>query len=187
MPAIELSGVRLLFFKQKTAYELRISDWSSDVCSSDLTNGGHYTAVTVFAKCQSLGSIFIDNGLASSEASLCKRNCDSIGDTLNISFCVLQNQASDEFRPSPSRLHAQHAGYGGNQVRCHMAIHTDRQPPIPTLWPARGKIGDRVVSLRYLAPQVQVALLRCRHFGRRQPMPAQYGRAQCRERGSQNG
>src|SRR3546814_9138298 len=24
------------FFKQKTAYELRISDWSSDVCSSDL-------------------------------------------------------------------------------------------------------------------------------------------------------
>src|SRR3546814_15816059 len=25
-----------LFFKQKTAYELRISDWSSDVCSADL-------------------------------------------------------------------------------------------------------------------------------------------------------
>src|SRR3546814_2450283 len=97
MPAIELSGVRLLFFKQKTAYELRISDWSSDVCSSDLTNGGHYTAVTVFAKCQSLGSIFIDNGLASSEASLCKRNCDSIGDTLNISFCVLQTKPATSF------------------------------------------------------------------------------------------
>src|SRR3546814_20205220 len=27
------------FFKQKTAYELRISDWSSDVCSSDLHGG----------------------------------------------------------------------------------------------------------------------------------------------------
>src|SRR3546814_13564226 len=26
------------FFKQKTAYEMRISDWSSDVCSSDLFN-----------------------------------------------------------------------------------------------------------------------------------------------------
>src|SRR3546814_8029889 len=26
----------LFFFKQKTAYEMRISDWSSDVCSSDL-------------------------------------------------------------------------------------------------------------------------------------------------------
>src|SRR3546814_5026575 len=27
------------FFKQKTAYEMRISDWSSDVCSSDLADG----------------------------------------------------------------------------------------------------------------------------------------------------
>src|SRR3546814_1583344 len=27
----------VFFFKQKTAYEMRISDWSSDVCSSDLT------------------------------------------------------------------------------------------------------------------------------------------------------
>src|SRR3546814_9157687 len=29
----------LFFFKQKTAYEMRISDWSSDVCSSDLVKG----------------------------------------------------------------------------------------------------------------------------------------------------
>src|SRR3546814_2301456 len=28
------------FFKQKTAYEMRISDWSSDVCSSDLAEQG---------------------------------------------------------------------------------------------------------------------------------------------------
>src|SRR3546814_7329501 len=28
--------VLLFFFKQKTAYEMRMSDWSSDVCSSDL-------------------------------------------------------------------------------------------------------------------------------------------------------
>src|SRR3546814_4691997 len=28
------------FFKQKTAYEMRISDWSSDVCSSDLADRG---------------------------------------------------------------------------------------------------------------------------------------------------
>src|SRR3546814_9633308 len=28
--------VYIFFFKQKTAYEMRISDWSSDVCSSDL-------------------------------------------------------------------------------------------------------------------------------------------------------
>src|SRR3546814_4191944 len=29
----------VFFFKQKTAYEMRISDWSSDVCSSDLAQG----------------------------------------------------------------------------------------------------------------------------------------------------
>src|SRR3546814_12640407 len=29
----------IFFFKQKTAYEMRISDWSSDVCSSDLWHG----------------------------------------------------------------------------------------------------------------------------------------------------
>src|SRR3546814_15165214 len=31
--------VVVFFFKQKTAYEMRISDWSSDVCSSDLLAG----------------------------------------------------------------------------------------------------------------------------------------------------
>src|SRR3546814_2790715 len=29
---------RFFFLKQKTAYEMRISDWSSDVCSSDLSH-----------------------------------------------------------------------------------------------------------------------------------------------------
>src|SRR3546814_7559782 len=32
--------VSFFFFKQKTAYEMRISDWSSDVCSSDLRMRG---------------------------------------------------------------------------------------------------------------------------------------------------
>src|SRR3546814_19740830 len=37
------------FFKQKTAYEMRISDWSSDVCSSDLGwAAGGYLGVEVF-------------------------------------------------------------------------------------------------------------------------------------------
>src|SRR3546814_2316462 len=34
-----LGIVFFFFFKQKTAYEMRISDWSSDVCSSDLRAG----------------------------------------------------------------------------------------------------------------------------------------------------
>src|SRR3546814_10629006 len=39
MWAVALS-LSVCCFKQKTAYEMRISDWSSDVCSSDLTGGG---------------------------------------------------------------------------------------------------------------------------------------------------
>src|SRR3546814_6626742 len=31
----------MFFYKQKTAYEMRISDWSSDVCSSDLVQIAH--------------------------------------------------------------------------------------------------------------------------------------------------
>src|SRR3546814_1938927 len=43
-------SVCCFFFKQKTAYEMRISDWSSDVCSSDLSIGapGHTVAEVVF-------------------------------------------------------------------------------------------------------------------------------------------
>src|SRR3546814_10961157 len=50
--------VLFFFFKQKTAYEMRISDWSSDVCSSDLSairapvvagsalSSGHFAALS---------------------------------------------------------------------------------------------------------------------------------------------
>src|SRR3546814_2481293 len=38
-----LDFLLFFFFKQKTAYEMRISDWSSDVCSSDLYSGAKDT------------------------------------------------------------------------------------------------------------------------------------------------
>src|SRR3546814_18077442 len=37
---------RIFFFKQKTAYEMRISDWSSDVCSSDLPSLGRLSPIS---------------------------------------------------------------------------------------------------------------------------------------------
>src|SRR3546814_2703621 len=40
MSFVYVSAVVFFFFKQKTAYEVRISDWSSDVCSSDLQHVG---------------------------------------------------------------------------------------------------------------------------------------------------
>src|SRR3546814_4549722 len=48
--------VYIFFFKQKTAYEMRISDWSSDVCSSDLMSdssqpraGGRHAATVIIS------------------------------------------------------------------------------------------------------------------------------------------
>src|SRR3546814_10670835 len=40
------------FFKQKTAYEMRISDWSSDVCSSDLATAQEsYVFIAIRPRC----------------------------------------------------------------------------------------------------------------------------------------
>src|SRR3546814_12629241 len=41
----ECCGFVFFFFKQKTAYEMRISDWSSDVCSSDLVSSEEKAAI----------------------------------------------------------------------------------------------------------------------------------------------
>src|SRR3546814_4620819 len=38
----------MFFFKQKTAYEMRISDWSSDVCSSDLIFTGNSISLSMY-------------------------------------------------------------------------------------------------------------------------------------------
>src|SRR3546814_10895862 len=40
----------MFFFKQKTAYEMRISDWSSDVCSSDLERRSAVAAGVAFTR-----------------------------------------------------------------------------------------------------------------------------------------
>src|SRR3546814_724951 len=47
----------VFFFKQKTAYEMRISDWSSDVCSSDLLREQGRTTMVVRKGERDLGAI----------------------------------------------------------------------------------------------------------------------------------
>src|SRR3546814_4651083 len=55
----------LFFFKQKTAYEMRISDWSSDVCSSDLVRH-----IAPFGRSYRLSDV--------SRGSTCRKPCDDI-------------------------------------------------------------------------------------------------------------
>src|SRR3546814_2040374 len=50
------SNLRFFFFKQKTAYEVRISDWSSDVCSSDLA----VDEIVDVAERAGLGAVAVD-------------------------------------------------------------------------------------------------------------------------------
>src|SRR3546814_8732926 len=49
--------VVFFFFKQKTAYEMRISDWSSDVCSSDLPFFDEQVPQAVIALKQGVGRL----------------------------------------------------------------------------------------------------------------------------------
>src|SRR3546814_4861616 len=60
--------VVVFFFKQKTAYEMRISDWSSDVCSSDLPPVVARQDARQEARLLRLGAIGVDNGSHHREA-----------------------------------------------------------------------------------------------------------------------
>src|SRR3546814_6108185 len=52
----------IFFFKQKTAYEMRISDWSADVCSSDLHNRFFFPERNATMSALTLGTIIVEAG-----------------------------------------------------------------------------------------------------------------------------
>src|SRR3546814_4417961 len=82
----------VFFFKQKTAYEMRISDWSSDVCSSDLPGrlgrpGFHPSRDNRMTECNSFNMIMTvreaETGLSGTARTLfdvCKgcRKCSQL-------------------------------------------------------------------------------------------------------------
>src|SRR3546814_15764699 len=69
------------FFKQKTAYEMRISDWSSDVCSSDLRQAETHPVIIIaeFERAEARANL---GGLAREEAVpvLAERGVEARGD-----------------------------------------------------------------------------------------------------------
>src|SRR3546814_13939212 len=71
------------FFKQKTAYEMRISDWSSDVCSSDLFYSElvwDTRKVRARADGGSVDWVILRNRLAHLEARNMRRVGDALGE-----------------------------------------------------------------------------------------------------------
>src|SRR3546814_8420465 len=77
----------VVFFKQKTAYEMRISDWSSDVCSSDLV--AHERGVKVHVDG---ARIFNAAAALETEASALVAEADTV------SFCFSKGLRSEERR-----------------------------------------------------------------------------------------
>src|SRR3546814_10683958 len=70
-----MSLLIIFFFKQKTAYEMRISDWSSDVCSSDLFRS--LLAGDAFAAQQvALGASIADELRPDDRAAIARRQAD---------------------------------------------------------------------------------------------------------------
>src|SRR3546814_2489120 len=77
-----VSGVErsylFFFFKQKTAYEMRISDWSSDVCSSDLADFGEHGVAQGCHAADGRGDVFVGH-LRASGNDLVKRGDGRFG------------------------------------------------------------------------------------------------------------
>src|SRR3546814_2906654 len=83
------------FFKQKTAYEMRIIDWSSDVCSSDLQEfKARYgkTLITGFAHIHGYPvGIIANNGILFSESALKGTHFIELCNQRGIPLVFLQN------------------------------------------------------------------------------------------------
>src|SRR3546814_5058780 len=97
-PRLVFLGVFFFFFfKQKTAYEMRISDWSSDVCSSDLATGVEYgrngdqllsrvrnrmldrlTGMQVFSQAAALGSLSAAARALAMSPAMATRHVDAL-------------------------------------------------------------------------------------------------------------
>src|SRR3546814_8447434 len=94
----------VLFFKQKTAYELRISDWSSDVCSFDLVAAPEAGRAIVDAALKAFGRIdvLVNNAgvggskrLEDSDDALLARIVDiNLGSLMRITRAVQIGRAS---------------------------------------------------------------------------------------------
>src|SRR3546814_8835991 len=119
------------FFKQKTAYEMRISDWSSDVCSSDLGDSASRIVPTIWTHMCTVANV-------SAQAS----GGGSSGHGALASFIGL-------FLPSTvwsSACRASALRAGGSQHRLHgHGPPPARSPAFPLFEPSsggsRGKIG----------------------------------------------
>src|SRR3546814_1562647 len=92
----------VFFFKQKTAYEMRISDWSSDVCSSDLLWWRKMSRVgTSSVEAINLGSC--SRGLVAGTAAT-DQSRSFISASVNVQYCM-QLPVRQRVKPAINELY----------------------------------------------------------------------------------
>src|SRR3546814_473867 len=144
------------FFKQKTAYEMRISDWSSDVCSSDLVKLDYGNGTLRLTTRQS----FQLHGIIKSNL---KRTMQAINacllDTIAACGDVNRNVMCSP-NPYRSALHAetyelarQVGTYLLPRSRAYHEIWLDREKVVDTSGPADDKDGEEPIYGRFYLPR----------------------------------
>src|SRR3546814_10322382 len=107
------------FFKQKTAYEMRISDWSSDVCSSDLFAEKHVGGILA-QQCRGFRRMRRQPGTDGLQRNLVARHItarDQHAADGNVRMPVLRRKADPHLAavvelPEARALHLQEEGIG---------------------------------------------------------------------------
>src|SRR3546814_8569234 len=123
------------FFKQKTAYEMRISDWSSDVCSSDLVSEPTKGSVMILKARAEVGASSLEGRLMTSSVSGFTpfTSCTSVGDgrkstTASSSGCTplflnaVPHSTGTNFRPQvPLRMQRLRVYMSGSRPEEHQS------------------------------------------------------------------
>src|SRR3546814_3815932 len=132
------------FFKQKTAYDMRISDWSSDVCSSDLQHG----EIAALLRAAELGGKQIEEGVARQLAVV------AATDIIRLHLCRIDidlqrhlglhegRVAGEDERADQYGEQADGKADGGEPVEAHAPIGS-----MAALHPLAGVFGEPVVCL----------------------------------------
>src|SRR3546814_2328963 len=163
--------VCFFFFKQKTAYEMRISDWSSDVCSSDLVNMrlDRFSASTRLL-CSAASGLAM---LAGSASALAQEAGDTESDENAIvvtGYRASIENSLDAKRDATGIVEVISAEDIGKLPDLSIADALARLPGV-TAQRVRGR--SQQISIRGLGPACSLALLNGRE---------EIGRAACRDR-----
>src|SRR3546814_18614262 len=122
----------MFFFKQKTAYEMRISDWSSDVCSSDLYSTTLFagTLPNTSAPCDTLAgnTMRLSCALAAGVGAVCAKAGRA------------SNRPTNAIIPAKTRTRR----FRGNDGRTCTLLTAPTPADAPAVQLARARCRDRV-------------------------------------------